>query len=84
MNVAVCDAPLRVAVTVAVPLEARVPVVAVKVAVVELVATVTEADTARDALFEDRETEVAAVNEALERVTVQELVALEARVVGEH
>ena len=84
MRVAVCDALLSVAVTVALPLAEIVPAVAVKVAVVVLAGTLTDAGTVRDALLEDSETEVAAVREALDSVTVQELVALEARVVGEH
>ena len=82
--VAVLEVLLRVAVTVADPPEAIVPAVAVKLAVVELAGTLTDAGTVKDALLDERETEVAAVSEAFVRVTVQELVALEPKVVGAH
>ena len=82
--VAVEVALLSVAVMVAVPLLEIVPAVAVKVAVVELAGTETDAGTVRDVLFDDSVTEVAALKEAFDNVTVQVLVALEARVAGEH
>ena len=82
--VAVEVALLSVAVMVAVPLLEIVPAVAVKVAVVELAGTETDAGTVRDVLFDDSVTEVVALKEAFDNVTVQVLVALEARVVGEH
>ena len=75
---------MRVAVTVAVSLVAMVPAVAVKLAEVELAGTVTEAGTVRVALLEDKETVVAPVVAAFERVTVQVLLALDARVEGMH
>ena len=59
-----------------------VPAVAVKVAVVELAATVTEAGTVSSALLSDTVTVVAVVG-ALDRVTVQVLLAEEFRLVGE-
>ena len=83
MMVAVCAALLRVAVMVAESLEAIVPAVAVKVAVVELAATVTEEGTVRVPLLEDRDTVAPPVGATLDSVTVQVLLALEARVVGE-
>jgi hypothetical protein len=82
--VAVEVAPLSVAVMVALPLLVIVPAVAAKVAEVELAATETDAGTVRDALLDDSATDVAALKEALDNVTVQVLVALEARAVGEH
>ena len=60
-----------------------VPAVAVKVAVVELAATVTDAGTVRSALFPDTVTVVAAVG-AFDSVTVQVLLAEEFRLVGVH
>ncbi len=59
-----------------------VPAVAVKVAVVEPDATVTEAGTVSKALLSDTVTVVAAVA-ALERVTVQVLLADEFKLLGE-
>jgi hypothetical protein len=82
--VEVAEAPLRVAVMVALPLEMRVPVLAAKLAVAELANTVTEAGTVRPALSEDSDTVVPPVGAAFDNVTVQVLVALDARVVGEH
>src|SRR5215469_2855110 len=61
-----------------------VPAAAVKVAVVALAATVAEAGTVNAALLEERETVVPPVGAALESVTVQVLLALDARVVGAH
>ena len=58
------------------------PAVAVKVAVVALAATVTDAGTVSSALLPDTVTAVAAVG-AFERVTVQVLLAEEFRLVGE-
>jgi len=57
-------------------------VVAVKVAVVELAATVTDAGTVSRALLSDTVTVVAALG-AFDRVTVQVLLAEEFRLVGE-
>ena len=59
------------------------PAVAVKVAVVALEATVTDAGTVSSALLSDTATVVAAVG-ALDRVTVHVLLAEEFRLVGEH
>ena len=56
--------------------------VAVKVAVVELAATVTDAGTVSRALLSDTVTVVAALG-AFDRVTVQVLLAEEFRLVGE-
>ena len=66
------------------PLEVMVPAVAVKVAVVELVGTDTEAGAVSAALLDDRDTVVAVVRGAFDNVTVQVLLALDAKVVGEH
>jgi hypothetical protein len=82
--VAVEVAPLSVAVMIALPLLGIVPAVAVNVAEVELAGTETDAGTVREALLEDSATDVAVLKEALDNVTVHVLVALEARVVGEH
>ena len=82
--VAVVVALLSAAVIVALPVEVIVPAVAVKIALVALAGTETEAGTARLALLEDRLTVVAEVREALDSVTVQELVAVDAKVAGEH
>jgi hypothetical protein len=70
-------------VIVALALVLMLPEVAVKVLVVELAATVTDAGTARAALFDERAT-VVAVEVVLERVTVQVDAALDAKVVGVH
>ena len=59
-----------------------VPAVAVKVAAVELAATVTDVGTVSSALLPDTVTVVAAVG-AFDRVTVQVLLADEFRLVGE-
>ena len=59
------------------------PATAVKVAVVELAATVTEAGTVSRALLPDTVTVVAAVG-AFDSVTVQVLLAEEFRLVGVH
>jgi hypothetical protein len=68
---------------VALPLVLMLPAVAMKVLVVALAAIVTAAGRVRDALFDERAT-VVAVEVALERVTVQVDVALDAKVVGVH
>jgi hypothetical protein len=73
-----------VAVTVALPLELMLPAAAVNVAVVAFAGTVTEAGTVSEPPFDDRDTVAPPVGAALDSVTVQVLVALEARVVGEH
>jgi len=77
-------APLSVAVMVALPLLEIVPAVAVNVPVVESAAIVTEAGTVKLALPDDRDTVVPPVGTAFDNVTVHVLVALEARVLGEH
>ena len=82
--VAVWVAPLSVAETVALPFAEIVPAAAVKLAVVELAATVTEAGTVKATLLDASETVVLPLRVAFESVTVQVLVALEARVAGEH
>lgn len=78
------DALFRTAVMVALPLVVRVPVDAVKLAVVELAATVTEAGTVTEALFDDRATVMVEAREAFDSVTLQEELALEARIAGAH
>ncbi len=75
---------MRLAVIVALPLELMLPAAAVNVAVVAFTGTVTEAGTVSEPLFDDKDTAVAAVKRALDSLTVQVLVALEASVVGEH
>jgi len=82
--VAVEVAPLSVAVMVALLLLVIVPALAANVAEVELAATETDAGTVRDASLDDSATDVAVLKEALDSVTVHVLVALEARVLGEH
>jgi hypothetical protein len=82
-SVAVAVAEPSVAVIVALPLVLMLPAIAMNVLVVELAAMVTAAGTVRDALFDERAT-VVAVEVALDRVTVQVEVALEASVVGVH
>ena len=73
------DEPLREALRVALPLDAIVPLVAVKAAEVELAGTVTDAGTDKIALFEDSATVLPPEGAALESVTVQEVVAFDAR-----
>lgn len=84
MIVAVEVAALSVAVTVALPFAEIVPAVAVNVPAVELAAMVTDAGTVREELLDARETVVLPLRAALASVTVQVLVALEARLLGEH
>jgi hypothetical protein len=72
------------AVIVAVSLAVTEPAEALKDAAVAPAATVTDAGTVTAALLSETETTVPPVGAALERVTVQVLVALEARVVGLH
>lgn len=69
-RVTVGDELLRVAVTVALPLEESVPAVAVNVVEVEFVGTVTELGTVRFAFPDDRLTRVFETA-ALDRVTLQ-------------
>ncbi len=73
------ELPLREAVTVALALEVTVPVVAVKEAVVAVASTVTEAGTVKVALLEARVTTVPPVGAGFDSVTVQGVLALEAR-----
>ena len=80
--VAVEVAPLSDAVTVALPSELTVPAVAVKVAEVEVAGRETVVGTVSAALLDDRDTAVAVVSDAFDRVMVQVLVALEARLEG--
>ena len=84
LMLAVVVAPLSVAVIVALPFAEIVPAVAVNVAVVELAGIDTEAGTASIALLDERPTVVGPVSEAFESVTVQDVVALDKTVVGEH
>ena len=72
------------AVTVAVELLLTVPVVTLKVAVVALAATVTEAGVFRVALLSLRVTTAPPVGAAALRVTVQVLDAFDAMLVGLH
>lgn len=69
----------RDAVMRAVPAEVRIPAEAVKEAVVALARTVTEAGTVSFALLEDRVTVAPPVGAGFDRVTVQGVVALDAR-----
>ena len=82
--VAVVVALLSEAVMVALPFVEIVPAVAVNVAEVELAGTETDAGTVREELLDDSPTEVAALKDALDKVTVHVLVPLEDTVVGEH
>ena len=83
-SVAGLDEPFNVAVTVAVWSETRVPVLAVNVAEVALAATLTEDGTVtRDgALLESVTTVLLVVD--FDRVTVQVVPALEARLAAAH
>ena len=60
-----------------------VPAVAVKLAVVPPAATITEAGTARAALFEESATEAAPVRAAGDNVTVQMVVVVDTIELGE-
>src|SRR4029077_4817244 len=73
------ELPLSDAVTVALALDVTVPVIAVKLAVVEFAGTVTEAGTVRVALLDERPTMVFPLRAALDSVTVQVVLALDAR-----
>ncbi|MGO9256250.1 MAG: hypothetical protein ACLQU1_08115 [Bryobacteraceae bacterium] len=70
--------------TVAVWLLARVPVVALKLAVVAAAATVTDAGTVSEVLLLDRVTTAPPAGAAWVKVTVQVDVEFEAKVLGEH
>jgi hypothetical protein len=78
------EAVPREAVTVALALAVTVPAVAVKDAVVAAARTVTEAGTVRIALLEARVTVVPPVGAGFDSVTVQEVLALEARLEAVH
>ena len=78
------ELPLSVAVIVALPLAAIVPAVALKLAVVAVAGTVTEAGTVRFALLDDNVTVVPPVGAAFDRVTVQVVLAFEARLEAVH
>lgn len=84
MMVVVWEAPFSRAVTMALPFEAMAPEVAVKFAVVELAATLTDEGTVSAALFEDSEIDTGVLMEALLSVRVQELVLFEPKAAGEH
>ena len=78
------DEPFNVAVTEAVWSETRMPVLAVNVAEVALAATLTEAGTVnRDAALLESVTTVLLVVD-FDRVTVQVVLALEAKLAAEH
>ena len=78
------ELPLSVAVMVALALLVIVPAAAVKVAVVEFAGTETEAGTVRAALLEDRATVVLPLRAAFDSVTVQVVLAFEARLEAVH
>ena len=82
--VAVGDVPFRVAVTVALPFDVIVPAAAVNVAVVAFAGTLTEAGTVRTALLEDKPMVVFPLSAAFDSVTVQVLLALDSKALGEH
>ncbi len=81
---AVAVVPLREAVTVALPLAMTVPEVAVKEAVVEEAATVTDAGTFSTELLEDNDTVSPPEGAAPDSVTVHEVLLLEARLEAVH
>ena len=83
-RVVVCVDELREAVITAVPKEATVPAVAVKLAVDAVADTVTEPGTVTIELLEDRLTAVPPVGAAEESVTVQEVLALVAKLDAVH
>jgi hypothetical protein len=78
-SVAVTDDEPREAVRVALALAVTVPAVTVKDVVVAVAGTVTEAGTVRVAFLEDRVTVVPPVGAGFDKVTVQEVLALEDR-----
>jgi hypothetical protein len=78
----VCEAPLKVAVTLTFWFELKAPALAEKVADAEPAATVTEAGTLSAALLLDRLTVDPPVGAAAFRVTVQVLEPPEAKLVG--
>ena len=78
------ELPLSEAVIVALALALIVPAVTVKLAVVAVAGTVTEAGTVKSPLLEDRLTAVPPVGAALDSVTVQEVLALVARLEAVH
>src|ERR1039458_2748466 len=83
-SVAVADEPFNVAVTVAVWSESSAPVLAVNVAAVALAATLTEAGTVNwDGALLESVTTVLLVAD-FDRVTVQVVLALEARLAAAH
>jgi hypothetical protein len=81
---AVVLAPLRDAVMMAEALAVTLPVNALKVVVVELAGTVTEAGTVTAALFDDKPIAVSPERAAFDRVTVQVVPPLDAKVDPEH
>ena len=81
---AVVELPLSEAVTVTAWLALTLPAVAVKVAVVEPAATVTDAGTVRAALLTETATVAPPVGAAIESVAVQVEVDPEATLAGEH
>jgi hypothetical protein len=84
LGVAAPVAPFRLAVMVAEALLVTLPADAVKVAVVELWRTFTEMGTVKLALLDDRATVVPPLGAALDRVTVQEVLAFDAKLDDAH
>ncbi len=84
LMVAGLELPLYVAVTVAIRLLLNAPVVALKLAVVDPAATVTDAGTVSAAWLLLSDTDAPPVGAAFDNVTAQELVALDPRLVGLH
>src|SRR4029077_18044043 len=78
------EMPFRDAVTVALALDVTVPAVAIKEAEVEVAGTMTEAGTVKVGLLEASETAVPPAGAALDNVTVQEVLAFEARLEAVH
>jgi hypothetical protein len=81
---ALAEAPLSVAMMLADPSVVTLPVDAVKVAVVELAGTVSDAGTVRPALLDDNPIAVSPEREAFDNVTVQVVLLLDARLAAEH
>ena len=82
--VAVEVVPLSDAVRVPLPSELSAPAEAVKLAVVELAGIETEGGTLKAALLDARPTIVAVVREGFDKVTVQAVLPLEARLDAVH
>jgi hypothetical protein len=82
--VVVDEAPLRIAVIVALESDVTVPAVAVKPTDMELAGTVTDAGTVRVGLLEERVTVVPPAGAALDSNTKHEVLASEARLDSAH